>query len=241
MTIGKNIPVLLAALAVTAQSVRANSVVLSQDPYSYDVGGEFSAAVTGGSFVQNYNSAATYNGGFETFCIETAVDFTPGTQYTYNLSQFDSQGRALTLGAAYLYYEFGSGSLSTLAYDPSAAGYDYTDTATRRQDAGLLQAAIWALQGGQSYPGYPSLTTDQFYIDAVDKFGGLTGAEQASDGAYGVDVFQMWDGDTAAQNQLVLVSTPDTSSTGLLFAGSAALVALFASRRRPELAPSRSR
>src|SRR5581483_1892629 len=151
MCIKKGTAILWAAFAVSAGVVRANSIVLTQNPYSYSVGGEFSAHVTGDNFVQNYAPAATYNGDFETFCVEVAVDFNPGQTYTYSLSQFDSQGRALTLGAAYLYYEFATGQLSTLAFDSSASGYDYTDTATRNQDAGLLEAAFWALQGGQSY------------------------------------------------------------------------------------------
>ncbi len=100
-----------------------------------------------------------------------------------------------------------------------------------------MEAALWALQGGQSYPGFPDLSTDQFYIDAVNKFGSLSAAQQASDGAYGVDVIQMWDGQTSAQNQLVYVPAPDNASTAMMFAGSAGLIAFFASRRRPVLAP----
>src|SRR4051812_12489984 len=47
-------------------------------------GGEFTA-FTSQNFLSHYNSSATYNGGFETFCIETGIEFSPGTHYSYTL------------------------------------------------------------------------------------------------------------------------------------------------------------
>jgi hypothetical protein len=196
----------------------ANSVVLNQDAYSYGLGGEFNA-VTSQNFLNNYVSSTIVNGGFETFCIETTVDFYPGTTYSYTLGSSDATtpGIPLTLGAAYLYYEFGKGLLSD---------YNYTDTATRNADAGLLQAAIWYLQGQQVYNNdgslhdNPTLDGNKFYADAINMFG--AGATSASNGAYGVEVLQMWGANgSPAQNQLVLV--PDGGMTilllGVSFAG----------------------
>jgi hypothetical protein len=213
----------LAASIPMAVTVKANSVVLTQGSYSYDVGGEFTAT-TSQSFLNNYVPSTIVNGGFETFCIETTVDFTPGSTYSYNLSNTDSQGRQLTEGAAFLYYKFAKGTLT---------GYVYNNGAQRQTDAGLLQAAIWWLQGNQTYSDgnyqIPNTSNNPFYALAVNTLGSIN-ATNANNGKYGVDVLQMWDGRTPAQNQLVLV--PDGGLTaGLLGMG---LVGMFLvqSRRR---------
>lgn len=200
-------------MAISALSAHAtiNTVVLTQDSYSFGVGGEFNANTTG-RFLDNYNPMATVGTGFETFCIETTVDFYPNQTYTYDLTQVDSRGVALTMGAAYLYKQFAMGTL---------ANFDYTDQAIRNADAGALQAAIWWLQGNQTYSGYPDPTTDIFYEDAISALGAAN-AVLPENGQYGVDVLQMWDGNVAAQNQLVVV--PDNSATiGLLATGLGAL------------------
>ncbi|HZL13238.1 MAG TPA: hypothetical protein VFC85_03760 [Verrucomicrobiae bacterium] len=191
----------------------ANSIVLTQDAYSYGQGGEFNA-VTSQNFLAGYAPSTTISGGFETFCIETTVEFTPGTIYSYTLGSSDATapGIPLTEGAAYLYYEFAKGVLT---------GYDYTDTAGRLADAGLLQAALWYLQGGQVYNADGSLhnnpTTDgnPFYALALSMFD--SGATNANNGTYGVEVLQMWGANgTPAQNQLVLTPVPDNSMTAML-------------------------
>ena len=203
-------------LLASASLAHGNSIVLTQNAYSYDVGGEFSAATTD-DFVANYAAAAIVGGEFDTFCIETTVVFYPGTTYTYTLSNQDSMGRSLSEGAAFLYYEFATGQLP---------GYSYT-TPARNTDAGELQAAIWAFQGNQSYIGYPSLATDPFYELAINTLG-ATGANSADNGQYDVEVLQLWDGSTAAQNQLVYLGrVPDSASTsGMLAFACAGLVFL---------------
>jgi len=118
-------------------------------------------------------------------------------------------------------------------------GYDYntantaSDKALRKTDAGLLQAAIWWLQGNQTYNDgsyqIPSTSNNPFYALAISTLGSIN-ATNANNGQYGVDVLQMWDGTSPAQNQLVLV--PDGGMTaGLLGMG---LVGMFLvqSRRR---------
>jgi hypothetical protein len=220
---------LAASIPMAVNVIKANSVVLTQGNYSYDVGGEFTAT-TSQSFLNNYVPSTIVNGGFETFCVETTVNFTPGFSYSYNLSNTDSLGRQLTEGAAFLYYEFATGTLT---------GYDYntantaSDKALRKTDAGLLQAAIWWLQGNQTYNDgsyqIPSTSNNPFYALAISTLGSIN-ATNANNGQYGVDVLQMWDGTSPAQNQLVLV--PDGGMTaGLLGMG---LVGMFLvqSRRR---------
>jgi hypothetical protein len=214
---------LAASIPMAVTVVKANSVVLTQGNYSYDVGGEFTAT-TSQSFLNNYVPSTIVNGGFETFCIETTVNFTPGSTYSYNLSGTDSLGRQLTEGAAFLYYEFAKGTLP---------GYVYNNTAQRNTDAGLLQAAIWWLQGNQTYNDgsyqIPSTSNNTFYNLAITTLGSIN-ATNANNGQYGVEVLQMWNGSSPAQNQLVLV--PDAGMTaGLLGMG---LVGMFLvqSRRR---------
>jgi hypothetical protein len=207
----------------------ANSVVLNQDAYSYDVGGEFSA-VTSQNFLNNYASSTIVGGGFETFCIETTVDFTPGQTYTYNLSSVDSLGRNLTEGTAFLYYEFAKGVLS--GYDYNIAN-DPTDAADRKADAGELQAAIWWLQGNQTYGDgqytVPTIANNAFYALAISTLG--SNATSANDGIYGVEVLQMWNANgAAAQNQLVLV--PDGGMTVALLGMSLAGMCLVQFRLR---------
>jgi VPDSG-CTERM motif len=219
----KNLKVILSGAAMVFSTVAAqataNSVVLTQNAYSFSCAGEFNAN-TSYSFLGNYAPSAIVGTGFETFCIETMVDFNPGQTYTYTLGSVDSRGVALTEGAAYLYKEFGDGILP---------GYNYTDTATRNTDASYLQAAIWWFQGEQTFAGYPSPTNNNvFYTEAINALGGLANADAPEDGRFEVDVLQMWDGSTPAQNQLVLV--PDNGATAGLFA--MGLAALAVARRR---------
>ena len=201
-------------------------------------GGEFTAVtMSGPSYLSYYNSAATHADGsytgFETFCVETGVEFTPGSTYYYTLGLVtqplsgggSGSDKALTLGAAWLYYEFATGNL---------ANFNYGYGSARKADDNLLQAAIWALQGGQTYSGYPSLSSteanNKFFLAALSAVGGSANAEAAYSGTT-VQVLQLWanSNDTGAvQNQLVLTGTtppvphplPDGGTT-LLFLGSA--------------------
>jgi len=173
-------------------------------------GGEFTAFASQ-NYLGNYASGATYDGGqgagFETFCIESGVEFSPGGTYYYTLGNVSQpgpptgagSGLPLSTGTAWLYYQFATGNLN--AY----ASFDYTYGATRQADDNLLQAAIWYLQGGQTYGSYPSGGTGNIYYDAaVSALGAY--ANNPYTGTT-VEVLQMWAdaGDTvAAQNQLVL-------------------------------------
>ena len=210
-------------------AAEGNSVTLSQNPYSFDVAGEFSVDISA-DYVQNYATVATYNGEFDTFCVEADVVFYPSVTYTYVLASQDSMGRVLTEGAAYLYYEFATGQLQ---------GYNYLNPAGRLLDAGELQAAIWAFQDNQSFPGYPALDTNPFYELATNTLGNYAFGPEY--GKYDVDILQMWDGTVAAQNQLVyLGGIPDATSTIGLFVLACAGLLLMARRfHTPTPAPSR--
>ena len=208
---------LFAVPAVKATPTIVGTVQLDTESGVYPGmgGGEFTA-YTSQNFVQNYATAATYNGGFETFCLETGVDFNPGNTYNYSLGNVSQplsgggagSGLALTAGAAWLYQQFATGGLQGFDYTYS----DAADPNGRMNSDTLLQEAIWALQGGQSYTqgGYQTLSwvesNDQFYIDALAN----GGSNPYAGGP--VEVLQLWDNSgNAAQNQLVLV--PDGGET----------------------------
>jgi hypothetical protein len=231
-----NLTALAAGGLLTSATVASadNTVVLTQNPaLSFADGGAFNA-VTTGDFAQNYSPLATQGGGFQTFCIESTVTFEPNTTYYYDLSQQDSFGRSLTIGAAYLYSRFATGQLP---------GY-FTSPDTSAQ-AGLLQSAIWELQYGQSMTNFPSFTSDPYFMLATNEFGGLIGATAAANGAYNVDVLQMWDSPTSHvtgtddhQNQLVYLGVPDTANTAALFAAASLCMALVYRRvNQPQPAP----
>jgi hypothetical protein len=200
-------------LLVGVSTAKANSIVLNETAYSYGDGGEFNAVTTPDNFLGSYAPAAIMNGGFETFCVESTVTFYPGATYSYTLANQDSAGTALTLGAAYLYYEFGTGALS---------GYNYSSASSRNTDAGELQAAIWYFQGQTIPGGYPAIGTDPFVSLAESAAGGTYADATVANDTYGVDILQLVDtwGD-AAQNQLVLTpptTVPETTSTLTLLA-----------------------
>jgi hypothetical protein len=207
--------VAFASIAVTtaafSPALMADTVELYYGPHAYYVGGEFTA-VTTPSYNANYSPLALVNvtdannvtqTGFETFCMQTGVDFTPYNwgnptpyNFTYSLNSIGAPDAfALTEGTAYLYYQFSIGQL---------AGYDYTGPG-RNYDAGELQAALWNLQGGQSYPGFPSATSgNPFYADALAALGANIGVDATLATDYGVEIMNMTDGNgNPAQNQLI--------------------------------------
>ena len=86
---------------------------------------------------------------FQTFCIEPYYSIFDGSSYNGTLS-YDSRNdtsrtsceNTLRLGVAYLYKEFADGSL---------AGYSYTYSSERANDAVKLQDALWFLMGRTGY------------------------------------------------------------------------------------------
>ena len=224
MNVGKIVLVVCMLLAGLS-TARAGSVTLYQNSYSYSDGGEFTAVTSPNSFLSDYAPTAILkegsSEGFETFCVQSGVYFYPGTTYSYVLTNTESTGQKLTLGAAFLYDEFATGKL---------AGYDYTDTSIRQTDAGELQLALWTFQGQTPPGGFPSLSTDPFYELALTKFGGLSAALAPNNGTYDVDIIQLYDANGApAQAQLVLASPEPPTILLLVFAG--ILMVLFNRRK----------
>jgi hypothetical protein len=208
---------LVGVLAVPAVQA-AMQVTLYQDTsnYSYSDGGEF-RAVANGNLLSVNPTLAGYTAAtadptvpyFQTFCVETAEHFYPGSTYNVTISydvksnggQFPG-GEPITLGTAWLYSQFAAGILS---------GYDYTYGSGRTATAGELQQAIWYLQGETGLVGGADGTA--FYDDALSALGGTI--NNAANGAYGVVALNLWnpnqDGSNGgpAQDQLMVVPNPD--------------------------------
>jgi hypothetical protein len=159
----------VAALIGTPAAVMANTVTLTQNPYSFGDAGEFTASgvsTTGLGYDVNSQLGIATASTFETFCVQTAVDFNaPGT-YGYvtgsatgltpsaengsgGTSSNPQPGINLSEGTAYLYYEFATGGLNgSLNGETSASTYNYANTGnTRQNEAGELQIAIWYFMG----------------------------------------------------------------------------------------------
>ena len=230
--IGAVVPMMVNVVKATPNQVMVDTI---PNYYTGNGGGEFTAYTTPGSFLGNYAPGAIVNQGFETFCMETGVEFSPGATYYYTLGNMtqptsgggQGSGLNLTAGVADLYYQFAKGTL---------VGFDYTDLSVgggRQTDADLLQSAIWLLQGGQTFGSYPS-GNNKFLTEAILLAGGTLADAEADYTGSTVQILQLWsnsDDTGAAQNQLVLV--PDGGLTVSLLGG--ALIGLQVLRRKLSL------
>ncbi len=151
-----------------ASSAYATNIVLDYGSVHSGVGGEFVVKTDGtaastafvNATMANYNSLATYQGGFETFCIEYNEHFSPGSSYTYQVSPnaISTPSDPVSVGTAYLYSMFAQGSLS---------GYNYSSTTS----AGNLQNTFWFLEGDQ--PSMPNT----FLALLTTEFGSVAAAQ----------------------------------------------------------------
>lgn len=142
------VSICVAAVAVLAGSALAGfdgNGTISQNAFSSGNGGEFTITPSAG-FVGVTNLFADLSGSsFQTFCLETNEQFSPGNSYGMNINTVAIMGGSggpsypLQPETAYLYWHFRNGSLT---------GYDYG--AGRQASAGALQRAIWYIQGNQS-------------------------------------------------------------------------------------------
>jgi hypothetical protein len=160
-----------------------------------------------------YASSATFNGGFETFCVEANEYFNPGGTYYYSISSAAYNGGIsggnpdpLSIGAAWLYSNFAQGTL---------AGYDYSIGSGGNASAAALQTAIWWLEGEIATQD----NTNAFENAVVAMFGSAAGAMGDNAGAYAVGVLNIWGNaqhTKFGQDQLVLLPVPDGGTTVML-------------------------
>ncbi len=145
--------VLIAAMAVPAI---AGITIVNTPGYGQHPTGEYTVNGLGyipsGAYTQGANGTANVdgNGGFQSFCLEKGIWYTPApvAGFDYSINPYATSGNIdldnqadnkdwVSNGSAYLYTKFVKGTL---------AGYDYTPGATRVADALLLQKAIWHLE-----------------------------------------------------------------------------------------------
>ena len=194
--------VLVGMMAVTG--AQANTISAFQTTgRSYGDGGEFTAKITGSSET------------FQTFCLEVFNTFNPGADYAFTVGQTTHNNPAgaspLKLGTAYLVNLWANGSLP-----------GYTDNSkTPSEHAGELQAALWYYQGQGYNPasdftqfGLPMSSgsfdhTKNQYVQLIDNLPAPFNPFAASDGAYGVFVYQL-------ENGQDWVGVPDGGLTAML-------------------------
>jgi hypothetical protein len=217
--------------------------LLGSQPYMFGNGGEFTfqssdlMPLVGSQYVETgsietKNVLSTMNT-FQTFCVEWNEHINFGGTYTAAISDGAINGGAsggnpdkLSIGAAYLYYNFVKG---TLGKDTAVLSDDYIYTgASRNNSAKALQEAIWALEGegGSTSSIYYQLVLWKFGTDAAAKADNYNGTTRS----YNVRVLNLTASDGVHQDQLV--ATPIPGAIWLLGSGLAGLVGWRKTRRK---------
>lgn len=240
--ITRSFPALVLVLANFVLSARANTLTLTLNPYSNGNGlggGSYTAQPATPALLSNAGYAAVAKnqlGGltsFETFCLEYGEHFSNRGTYNYSLSNAATAGSGgavsgqdpVSLGTAWLYSQFATGTL---------AGFDYG--AGRANSNNFLQLAIWffddetAVIGG-AYTGYGTSSGNIFLNAAVTQFSSVAGAKANSNGQFGVQVLNLTSkgGTVNNQSQLYFSVTDNGAPTALL---GLALVGFAAMRRK---------
>lgn len=215
--------------------------VTRQSGYYSGSGGEFTVydfngALETDGYVSKTSDIGWRDPSFQTFCLESSEpavspsNFVIGSAAKSGGNESVNGRDPISQGTAWLYSQFAMGTLSKYFDDPDR----------RSTNAGLLQQAIWWLEGED---GNRDRTTNYYYNLAVTQFQGKTEAEKsAAEGFLGVYVLNntYFEGqgkkkkEKNAQDFLyhvrVPVSTPDAGTTLALLGG--ALMALGAVRRQ---------
>lgn len=189
------------AVADTVKSVGTGGTYSGYGPYQTGIGGEFTL-LPGGFAISGYSANTSNLGGFagtfQTFCLEKNEYISAGVLYNVVLNSMAVNGGTggpnpdpLSVGSAYLYEKFATGTL---------AGYNYG--AGRAGSAAQLQNAFWMLEGDIAY------SNANTYIALVEGlFAGQAGAiADYTGGSVKVLNLTLPNG----QDQLVYVPEPST-------------------------------
>lgn len=179
--------------ALAAQNAFASfdgSVQVNGSVFANGSGGEFQAISTG-------------LGTFQTFCLEDVEYFQPGGTYNYQMNSGAVAGGGgagaidpntglsmdnVSIGTAWLYSQFRAGTLANYF------------GASRQANAGVLQGAIWMLEGEVAY------NAANVYLAIARTALGMNDVQLQADanGAYGVVALNLYNGPAATQ-----VTAPD--------------------------------
>ena len=140
----------LLSCGLFSQQVQANSVTMNYGSRHSGNGGEFNASSP--NFVpatMGYKAKTTYNGGVETFCLETNEFFNPGSTYNYGISQGAIHGGVsggdpdlISRGTAWLYLKFANGTLAGYNYSIGALVTPAREPCSRRFGGWKVKALI---------------------------------------------------------------------------------------------------
>jgi len=180
---------------------------------------------------------------FSTFCVQTHVNFSPGTSYGAILADTTSLGNGLTHDTKALFRLWNTKALSQTAL--GANGYEYDDSVTpatkaqRKADAQSLQALLWYTLGEGGYAGIYNESNLH-----ANQAAWLAAARAYNGDLTHVKVMQLgrWVGDTFvadSQNQLVdttasssvIGKVPEPTSLVLLAMGGLPVLPLLRRRR----------
>jgi len=204
----KTIVSIFAVALLAGSQVWATSVTVTRPAgYSTGDGGEFNIApvFTGGS----YAPTVLVGSGFETFCLDASVNIGP-LPATYNATL---AAAPVSLGTAWLYYQFATGTLAGYAYTSFAPtpilqnGVPHTVSA-RAATAYGLQNAIWILEG--SVAPFIDAAAAASWLTLVEGATGDTFAQlQVQNNQYQVARVLLTDPRTQAPVQNMLALVPD--------------------------------
>jgi hypothetical protein len=211
MNLSHLLKALTVGVALTASSLMANSVVITATGFD------------GGLSAGEFKATTSNNGTFLTFCLEENVVVQYGATYSYTIDPnakwggvdaglYGGLGDPLSQGTAWLYKSFLDGTLLD-GFDGVGSYFD-----NRYSNAGLLQQAIWALEGEGDIVG------TNLYFNWAQDHGGTTDYTGTE-----IQAMNLWDAQRQ-DVQSVLVRVPDGGTTAILVG--VGLMGLALARRR---------
>jgi hypothetical protein len=215
------------AVADTLTTVGNGGTYNGYGPYQTGQGGEFTLRPdTGvGWLLSNYAGGAKnvqgLLGTFQSFCLEENEYIYPNTIHGVTLSDAAVYGGVgggvngrdpLSIGTAFLYYQFAKGTLPGFDYDNPGRSGD------NNSSAAALQNTIWWLEGEIN-----SQPTNVFTTAIMTKFLNEAAAKADNSGSYPVMVANLWEKDhvgiSGYQRQDVLVSSAVPEPASMLLLG----------------------
>jgi hypothetical protein len=224
-------------LTFTGNNTTDQGYLYGYGPYQTGSGGEFTLAPDAGLswLLNNYDSKAlVVNGALQSFCLEEKEYAYAGSTNSVLLRNAaikggQSNSDPLSIGTAWLYYQFSKGVLANYNYDidESSPAARLASQRARHESASALQNTIWWLEGELT-----NMPSNTFTTQVLAVFGNSGAAMADNNGSYHVMVATMWvpghEGDIETKNldgtlmyarQDMLATVPVPPAVYLLGAG----------------------